>query len=187
MTKKVFLELYNTILCPEIINGGSIKKIDNIANMSDTVISYGMYMLLLSASVLEIDQKDKLKIGFECDEFAKLNKIEKIKFLLDKYLDKYNGNVNELSRLHSDIRFSIQKNTPYLSEARMLVIKYLKLCPIDKWINVEEFEKYIRRDDYKFLRPYVGEVIKKDEYEDNYFDDATHDDFENLFIESVLT
>lgn len=184
LPKSVVLKIYNKINNQEVLKNNK-EEIAEIRDIEDTIVIYGITKLLENADIYKI-KKEELVINNDiCSFYARLNKYEKIKYLFNNYLEDNKNIINECDLIDSH-HFHIQVKKPSLSFPRKIIIEYLKKCPIGVWIDIEELLKAIRIDHYCFLRNFTGEVLIKDEYYNQYYNSADHEEFENSFINVVL-
>lgn len=182
MPKSAIIKLYQKLKYPEILRNEEIE-IENIRSIEDTTITYGIMKLLRNSLIVRIEKGEFYIDNLFCEDYAKQNKVEKVKYLLENYTREGIG-IDECSRIQSG-KFHIQNPIPEYGKARKIIIEHLKQCPVNEWIDVDELKKWIRINNYYFLRKYTGEVLKKHEYFNEYFE-ASHEDFENAFIDIVL-
>lgn len=182
MPKSAIIKLYQKLKYPEVLRNEEIE-IENIRSIEDTTITYGIMELLENSLIVGIEKGEFYIDKLFCEDYAKQNKVEKVKFLLENYTREGIG-INETKRIKSG-KFYIQNPIPEYGEARKTIIEYLKKCPVNEWIETDELKKWIRIYEYQFLRKYTGEVLKKHEYYNEYYE-ASHEEFENSFIDIVL-
>ncbi len=184
MPKASLLKIHRKLRYRDVLKNDEID-FESIRNIEDTTVSNGLINLLRNSLILRIKKEQFVVDDLFCKEYQQLNKVEKIKFLLKEYLSSDSIYINECDRIES-ANFYIDNRLPKFGSARRLIIEYLKKAPIDKWVEVSELEKMIRINEYEFLRPYTGEVLIKDEYYNQYYQEATHNEFEKAFINVVL-
>ncbi len=155
------------------------KSIFEINDMEDTVVLLGLFELLVAAGVIN-NSHEYLELGKNYKNYIKLNKYEKIRFLLNCYLET--DLINEIDLMNSGI---YRYNDNDFSSARDFILDAIKKLEIDKWISVEDFIEQIRMKNSDFIRDDIGRVYRKDEY-DNWFYPASYDEFEYPFIDICL-
>ncbi|MEG1892345.1 MAG: hypothetical protein RR189_00435 [Bacilli bacterium] len=158
-------------------------SINDIKTIEDTIVGNSLINLLLSAEVIT-SKKEYFSLGKNYKEFIKMDTYEKINLLFDKYLVAPISCINEIDRIYN---YSFKYSSTYLNlyEPRNFVIDLVKLLPIDKYVDGDKFITAARMKNYNFLSS-VGRVFIKDEYYNEYYEDAS---FVNLgvgFINMVL-
>lgn len=151
-------------------------------NQNDTIIVNGIMTILIACDVIKI-KEGYLELGKKYQDYIKLNKLEKAKFLFDGYIDSKSTVINETTRM-MNYKYKVKSGIT-LSNPRKSVIDYLKKCPIDKWVLVQDIKRMLRIKKLNFLRDYTGDVYQKEEY-GNWYDIAYYKDFEYAFVDSVL-
>lgn len=184
MPKSSLVKLHNKLRYRDVLKNDEID-FNNIRSIEDTTISNGIMNLLRNSLIIRIKKGEFFIDELFCEEYQQLNKVDKIKFLLKHYTRENSVNINECERIESG-NFRIQNKVPEFGPARKMIIEYLKKCPIDEWINMEELKKWIRINEYYFLRSYTGQVMIKDQYYNSYYNTASHDELEKHFIDIVF-
>lgn len=184
MPKSSILKIYKTLQYGEILRNDEIE-IDNIRNIEDTIITNSIMNLLTSSLIIRVKKGQFYVEELFCEDYQKLNKVEKVQFLLDKYTREDSIFINECDRIQS-ANFHIENRLLEFGRARKIIIEYLKKCPINEWIDMSDFKKCMRINEYGFLRPYTGEVLIKDQYYNEYYQIASHNELENSFIDIVF-
>lgn len=184
MPKSEIIKIHEKLKYKDVLRTGEIE-FEFIRNIEDTTVSFAIMELLTACLIIGVEDGYFMINELFCKDYQRLNKVEKIKYLLNQYLKEDNISINEIPRLQKR-DFHIQNSIPTLGNARKIIIKYIKQCPIDKWVNAEQLKKAIRLNEYEFLRKYTGDVLVKDAFESDYYDEATHEEFENAFIDYVL-
>ncbi len=178
ITKSNILKFYQNYPHQEIAKNEE-NSLEDIKNQNDAIIINGIETILLSAKVISISD-NYLTLGKNYKEYVRMNSLEKAKFLLNEYLTS--KSINELEYVKSGI-FDYC-NGPLMSP-RDYVISFIKKMPISKWVLVSDLSRMIRIKDVYFLRKYIGDVSKKDEYS-NWFYSCGFDEFEREVIDIIL-
>ncbi len=170
--------------CLKFINAFNIKEInkrvdEDIKTTDDTVIMKGLIDLLISAKVIN-NTKDVITLGSNYKNYLKLNKIEKIKLLLNSYIDS--DKINEVERMRSGI---YKYNYENFSDVREFILNAIKKLPIDEWVDINDFREQIRMKDGNFIRKALGRVLKKNDY-DNWYYNCSYDEFDYPLIDVCL-
>ena len=164
------------------------NSLDEVRTVDDLTVTKYIMDLLVNANLILIN-KEYFMVNPDITEYKQANKLEKVKMLLNAYLQD-NGAINEIYRINSN-HFRMEDNNPDFNEVRKKLLEYLKICPINKWIDIESYLKWLRIKEHKFLRPFTGEVLKKDEYYNEYYYEASHEDLEDkfagIFLEYLAT
>jgi len=150
--------------------------------IEQTLRIYGLSQLLLHACILE-DADGVLTIGWQANDFLRLNHAGKCRMLLHDYLEA--DGIFELDRIRAiKVRTDFQ---PKLTQARKVVLKYLGACPVNSWIALSELLRFIRKNDRKFLTGLVGEIETYNDYE-RYYSSGNHswNEVEGSFVQVVL-
>ncbi|MDR2713423.1 MAG: hypothetical protein LBB91_09975 [Clostridiales bacterium] len=119
MNKAPFLKFYQTVDYDELWRGKA-SRIEDIRNVGETTLSFGMIQLLRCAKVLDI-VKEKFVPGDNATKYAGLAMPEKAKFLYDAYINHGNSIIDECARIFaSKLKFS-RKNYN-LSGVRKVIV-----------------------------------------------------------------
>lgn len=136
---------------------------------------------ILHCSTLLLDNANYFRVNVdECIKYFDSSRVNKGRFLLKKYTDAMM--INEFDRC-------VYRNLAYepslmrYNLGRDIIIKYLKLSPINTWIDTNELKREIRIHEYMFLRDKEEDVINTDNFVNLPLD---HLEFENKFIDAVL-
>ncbi|EHJ00385.1 hypothetical protein CDLVIII_3839 [Clostridium sp. DL-VIII] len=176
--KTAMVKMNEVLTNKEIFYGNDISQIRVIDN---TTRLYGISKLLLESGILEI-QNETLVLGNCADDFLMMKTVEKCKFLLEAYIK---SGVDELRRIN-ELKIKTDYNGNY-STCREVVLKYLKMAPIDEWIEKEQLLKFIKKLDRNFLRKIVGTIYTYYEYDHYYYPDQNSwEEEEGRFIDVVL-
>ncbi len=170
--------------CLKFIDICKIKEVskrihEGIKNIDDTVIMKCITDLLVSAKVIN-NTKDIYTLGSNYKKYLKLNKIEKAKLLLNSYLKS--NSINEIERMRSGIYKCDFKDFTYI---RYFILDALKKLPINEWVSSGAFIEQIRMKDGNFIRHHLGEVTKKEEYY-NWFYNCNYEEFDFPLINVCL-
>ena len=185
MPKSSLIKIQDKLKYRDVLRNEDMLEFKEIRNIEDTTVSYAIMKLLETCSIIET-KGDKFCIKEEfCNKYQRLNKIEKIKYLLESYLKTNSIYINECERIQS-ANFRFSKKTLDLNFAREKLIEYLKKCTVDKWIDMSDYKEKIRIHEYCFLRDCIGEVLIKDQYYNAYYNYPTHNEFENPFIDIMF-
>ncbi len=151
--------------------------------IEETIRLYGLSQLLLNTAILEQNDDGYLEVGWQADDFLRLNNAGKCRMLLQGYLNA--SDLFELDR----IRFAKTRTyrRPQLTEARKTVLKCLRACPINSWVDFGELSHFIKKNERRFLSALVGEIETYNDYERSY-SSGNHSwiEVEGSFIEIVL-
>lgn len=184
MPKSSLIKIHDKLKYIEVLRNDEIE-FNNIRSIEDTIVSNGIMNLLTNSLIVRVKDGEFYIDELFCDEYQKLNKVEKVKYLLNHYTRANSVGINECERIESG-NFRIQNIVPELGKARQIILEYLKKCPVERWIDIEQLKKQIRIHEYYFLRQYTGQVLIKDQYYNSYYNTASHDEFEKYFIDIVL-
>ena len=176
--KTAMIKMNEVLTNKEIFYENDISELRVIDN---TIRLYGISKLLLESRILKI-KKEALVLGHYADDFLTMNKAAKCKFLLEAYIK---SDADELKRIN-ELKIKTDYEGNY-STCREVVLKYLKMAPIDKWIDREQLLKFIKKLDRNFLRKIVGTIYTYYEYEHYYYPDQNSwEEEEGRFIDVVL-
>ena len=184
MPKSSLIKLHEKIGYKDVLKKDEIN-FNNIRGIEDTIVSNGMINLLENSHIIKVNNGEFCINKISCEEYQKLNKIDKIKFILEKYIDKDSVFINECERIDSN-KFYISNKVPKFGMARKMILRYLKISPVNEWIDLGILKKWIRINEYRFLRKYTGEVLIKDKYYNEYYNEPSHKELENSFIDVVF-
>lgn len=184
MPKSSLIKIHNLLGYTDVLMEEEID-FQSIHSIEDTTVSMGIVNLLQNSGLIKIKNELFILDKKNCEEYQQLNRIEKVQYLLDGYVDDKKNNINEGNRIRR-ANFKFQVSTPKLGEVRKMILNYLKICPLNCWLSMDDLKQWIRIHDYKFLRPYLGEVLVKDDYYGSYYQQASHDELENSFIDIVF-
>ncbi|MDR2855692.1 MAG: hypothetical protein LBV40_06025 [Methanomicrobiales archaeon] len=182
ITKASLLKFHGIAKYDEICNNDT-GELEDIRNLGDTIVSFGMLMLLRSADVIDVVQ-DKFVLSKAASHFVGLSMLEKAKYLFTKYMRYENHTVDECSRI-SSTKLKFLKKRYDLSGPRAEIVSYLAKCPVNEWINFGEFSKEIDKSN-RALFEGVGEVLIQDDYHDMFYESPSWDCFEHCAISVVL-
>ncbi|MCL2768329.1 MAG: helicase-associated domain-containing protein [Synergistaceae bacterium] len=183
MNKTSLLKFHKIAGYDEICNN-EIKEIENIRNAGDTIISFGMIMLLRSADIIDIVQ-EKFVFSKATSHFVGLSMPEKAKFLFEKYMRRGNRIMDECSRIFSS-KLKFSRSVYDLSGPRSQIISYLKECPVNEWIDFDTFSKEIQKDQRLLFQSVVGDALIRDDYYNQYYNSPSWKEFEHCAISVVL-
>ena len=184
MPKSALVKIYKNLKYHDVLKDNEIE-FENIRTIEDTTVSNGIMNLLRNSLIVRIKKGEFFIDELFCENYQKLNKVEKVKYLLNNYTREESVTINECERIQSG-NFRMDNKVPKLGKARKMILEYLKMCPVDEWVDIDEIKKYIRINEYYFLREFTGDVLIKDQYYNSYYNTASHDEFENYFIDIVL-
>lgn len=157
-------------------------SLENYRVIEQTQRIYGLSQLLLHACILE-EADGVLYIGWQAEDFLRLNHAGKCRMLLQDYLGAVE--IFELDRIRS-IKVRTDSR-PILTQARKTVLKYLSTCPVNNWIEFSELLRFIKQNDRKFLTSVVGEIEVYNDYE-RYYSSGEHswNEVEGSFVQVIL-
>ena len=184
MPKSSLLKIYSKLQYPDVLKDDEIE-FEKIRSIEDTTVSYGIMSLLTQSLIINVKKDELIIEELFCEDYQKLNKVEKVKYLLEGYCKEDSIRINECERIEKK-HFYIENKVPEFGKARKMILKYLKECPINEWIEMKDFKRIIRLNEYYFLRKYTGQVLIKDEYYGEYYQDASYEELENSFIDVVF-
>jgi hypothetical protein len=175
-TKGAAIQMNEVLECKE-----PLIELEDIRNVEQTTRIYGITQLLLAASVLR-DDNGVLALGLDAESFLAGSHIDKGRLLLEAYLN--DGRIDELGRIR-EIKAQTQRRAHYKS-CRELILDYLRLCPVNEWIAVQELLYYIKKKDRNFLALVTGEILTYDSYHRCYCIQHGWDEIEGRFVEVAL-
>ena len=182
MNKTALLKFHKIAGYEDICNNDNCD-LQDIRSAAETTVSFGMAQLLRCAQVIDIVQ-DKFVPSTAAAQFAAMSMPEKAKFLFEAYLRRGNRIIDECARISAaKLRFS--KSVYDLSEARREIVSYLKLCPVNEWVDFKKFSKEMYKANNN-LFDVVGNVTIRDDYYKQYYETPGWKDFEHCAISIVL-
>ncbi len=179
LSKKNCVEFVHKNNIEEVTKDEENLTIDDIRSINDTVVIKGIFNLLIANKVID-NKKEVFCLGKNYKEYIKLNKLEKIRYLLNGYLES--DIINEIDEMDSGIYSYEYIN---FSKPRKFILEIIKKLPIDKWVSMENFFNEIRKKDVRFIRKAVGKVLKKSDY-DNWYYDCGYMEFDLPFVDVCL-
>ncbi|MCT4542607.1 MAG: helicase-associated domain-containing protein [Vallitalea sp.] len=157
------------------------EDIKDVRVIDNTIRLYGVSKLLLENSILQIIN-GALVLGEHADDFLMMDVADRCRFLLEGYLK---SDINELKRIN-ELKLKTEYEGNYYT-CRKVVLKYLKQAPIDKWIDIEQLFKFIKKIDRNFLGKIVGDIYTYNDYDHYYYGNQNYwEDEAGRFIEVVL-
>ena len=172
----------NEVLKNKDILTSDLDDIKDIRVIEQTTRLYGISKLLIAAGIIE-EQDGILVLGPEAEEFLKSKQVDKCEMLLKSYIES--DIIYELDRIREiKIRTNWRHN---LKSCREKIFKYLEECPIDKWVDMQEILKFVKKDNRKFLTGIVGEIYSYNDYE-RFYGSRNHSwyQIEGRFIEIMF-
>lgn len=158
------------------------QDISEVRIIDNTTRIYGISKLLLESKILQ-SENGNLILGKMAEEFLTMNTVEKCKEILNAYI--FAKDIDELKRI-KELKVKTEYYGNY-ANCRNLILNYLEKVPIDKWINIEQLLRYIKKLDRNFLRKEVGTIYTYSDYERYYYPDQNYWEEEaGRFIEVVL-
>ncbi|MEN8906631.1 MAG: helicase-associated domain-containing protein [Clostridiales bacterium] len=181
LVKRSFAKMNDVLENKEIEFDDYIVK--EIRNFKYTTRLFGIYSLMLTSKLIKI-YGDEIKAASKADVFLSSGVIEKCKILFEAY--KNSKKINEIERINEN-RFRYPKSRLNLKSAREVIIKYLKKCPVDKWIDFKELSNIIRINNKNIIKSSIGEIEIYDDYQKYYYSVGNSwDCLESRFIEIAL-
>lgn len=181
LAKKDLIKIYNELNYNDIIRDKNSLNVSDIKRIEDTTVSFGIFKLLTLSNVIN-DKHEYFTLGKASNEFVKLNKIDKVKVLLNGYI---NSNINEIERITAALIKT--ESNPDLELSREYLIDMLKKLPINKWVSGEDFKKEVRMDNYKFIRKNLSSCLVRDDYYNSYYNSPEFYQLECPFIDIFLS
>lgn len=176
--KTAMVKMNEVLINKEIFYQNDISQLRVIDN---TIRLYGISKLLLESQILEI-KNETLVLGDYADDFLMMKTAEKCKFLLEAYIK---SDTDELRRIN-ELKIKTDYYGKY-STCREVILGYLKMVPIDEWIDIEQLLKFIKKSDRNFLRKIVGTIYTYYEYDRYYYPNQNSwEKEEGRFIDVVL-
>ena len=172
--------------CMEFINRVGIKEVNKdfyepeFKDIEKSVIVNGIFNLLLTSEVIN-NQEDYFSLGSNYKEFIKLNKYDKVRYLLNNYLISLS--INEIEEI-TIAKYSYVIAT--LHKPREFILETIKKLPINEWIEGPNFFKEIRKKDGDFLRKEMAyDPLKKFSDTSEYYY-CSYFELEYPFVETCL-
>jgi hypothetical protein len=182
MNKTSLLKFHSITGHDDICNNDT-GNLQDIRNAGETVVSFGLTQLLRCGNVIDI-VKDKFVLSKNASLFAGFSMPEKAKFLFEAYLRHGNRIIDECARI-STAKLKISRSVYNLSEPRREIVSYLKECPVNEWIDFNEFSKEIYKANIDLFEVTGGALIR-DDYHNQYYESAYWDSFEGGAISILL-
>lgn len=182
MNKTALLKFWKIAGYDEICNNGA-GTIEDIRNAGEAIVSYALVQLLRCGDVVDII-KERFVLSKNASHFAGLSLIDKAQFLYEAYINHGNSIINECMRI-SSAKLKISRSVYNLSEPRREIISYLKECPVNEWIDFNQFSKEVYKSN-RDLFAVTGGALIRDDYYNQYYNEAPWDDFEFCAISNVL-
>ena len=184
ISKDKFLKFISTTNLKEIIRNTSHLPND-IKNFSESTIVYGISKMLETAFIINNDN-GYYKPSVFFDTYIKKNNVQKSRFLLEAYLESKYFHINETKRVMNG-KFSLY-DYPNLKIPREFILEMIKKLPIDSYVSGDEFIKFIRMKDYRFLRDQIGNILRLYDswYGSSFYEECSFFEFENNFIDICL-
>jgi hypothetical protein len=161
-------------------------EIDEIRNAGELAVTTGIVNLLKCADIIDII-KDKYTLSKNASQYCLLSMPEKAQFLYNAYLKNGNNHViDECARIKG-VKLKFGKSNYNLSEARKTIVSYLKLCPVNEWIDFQQLSLEILRMKRLLFKESTGEpAIKGPDYSFYEESSPSWSEFEELAINVVL-
>ena len=65
------------------------------------------------------------------------------------------------------------------------ILEYLKQCPTKTWLVMDDFKKWLRIQEYRFLRDELTSALVKDKYYNDYYE-ASFEQLETRFLDRMF-
>jgi rRNA-processing protein FCF1 len=181
LTKSSFIKINEVLENKELLLDDI--EIRDFRNFKYTTRLFGIYQLILEAKLIKIFG-DEIKIGPKLDEFLTLGIVEKCKLLLESY--KKSQSIDEIERI-TENKFKYPKSRLNLKNVREVILKYLIKCPIDEWVDINEFSTKLKINSKDFIKSNIGWIELYDDYDRYYYNPRnTWSILEKRFIEISL-
>lgn len=179
-TKSSVIKINELLENKEILLETNIK---DIRNFTQTTRIFGIISLMLSSKIIKT-QGDNIIPGKNFNLFVQNGTIDRAKMLLEEYINS--KDIDELTRI-KELRSKTAERNMSFSTCRKIILEYISKCPINKWVNVTELKKFLKKNHRAFLRDVTGEIKTYNEY-DRYYNIGQHDwmEIEGRFVEVSL-
>ncbi|MBC9785347.1 helicase-associated domain-containing protein [Heliobacterium chlorum] len=155
--------------------------VSSFRTIEQSVRIYGMARLALESGIWNIIG-DRFVPGHRSGEFLQASRVDRCKMLLKEYIAS--ADIDELSRI-PEVKVQTERDPKY-SSCRRLICDHLAHCPVDQWVHIDEFLKYIKRSDALFLERVTGEIESYADYERMYLGRSQNwRQLEGRFVEIV--
>ncbi|MCL2336520.1 MAG: helicase-associated domain-containing protein [Firmicutes bacterium] len=182
MNKTALLKFQKLAGYDDICNSET-GKIEDIRNVGETTVSLALVQLLRCGDVIDI-VKDKFVLSQNASLFAGLTMPEKAKFLFEAYLRHGNRIIDECARI-SAAKLKFSKTVYNLSGPRREIVSYLRECPVNEWLEFNDFSKELYKSNRQLFAVTGGALIR-DDYYNAYYNNASWADCEHCAISIVL-
>ena len=181
INKTALLKFHKTAGYEEVCQ--NVYKIEDIRNAGEAIVSFGMAQLLRCADVLNIVQ-ERFAPSQNAIKFSGMSIPEKAKFLYMAYINHGNTIIDECARIIAP-KLQFSRKSYSLSGPRREVVACLRECPIGEWIDFYAFSKELRKTNYNMFAV-VGEVLERDDYYNQYYNNPSWRNFEHCAISIML-
>jgi hypothetical protein len=158
--------------------------IDEIRSAGELAVTTGIVNLLKCADIIDII-KDKYTLSKNATQYSLMSMPEKAMFLYNAYLKNGSNHVIDECARVAGVKLKFSKSSYNLSEARKTIVSFLKLCPVNEWIDFEQLSLEILRMSRMLFEDSTGEPTIKSTH---YYTDLspTWNEFEALAINVAL-
>lgn len=182
LSKKDLLKIKEKLNYSDFLERGD--DFSELSTILDTNVSKGIMSLLENAELI------KLKNGiFELNQkvvekYQMYHRVEKVRFLLQNYLDENKTLINECDSIKEN-NFIFYEKSPKFGKIRKKILEYLKQCPTKTWLVMDDFKKWLRIQEYRFLRDELTSALVKDKYYNDYYE-ASFEQLETRFLDRMF-
>lgn len=147
--------------------GGKFCPPKEAKRSNDFKVAQPLFVIAANSGLLDIDKEGSICPSKKAPDLLSMPPNELAKHLFNDYLTK-----NKISEIHYMTYIAFrdgywQINWP---ECRKTIIDLLKKCPIEKFLNFEDFDNHLRMFyGHFFRRLFYGDVIVKGYKFDNYY------------------
>lgn len=184
INKTSLIKFHKIVGYDDLYRNDEADSMQDIHNAGETTVSFGMTQLLRCAKVLDI-VKGKYVLGDNATKYASLSMPEKARFLYDSYIRHGNSIIDECARIFT-AKLKFSRSVYNLSDARRIIVSYLKECPVNEWIKFDQLSKELRKGNIDLFEA-VGDVLIRDDYYNKYFDSPDWNEFEHCAVSVVLS